>query len=124
MDVRAALGRAGEDLAVTHLEAAGLRVVARNWRSRAVGGGPGSEVDIVGWDGPVLVFVEVKTRGSLRWGGPAEAVGWRKVVRYRRLAGAWLAEHPGGGAQVRFDVVSVLDRAGQLEVLEHLRGAF
>ena len=115
---RQALGRWGEDLAVRHLEAEGLEVVARNWRCRE------GELDLVARDGGVLVFVEVKTRTSARFGAPAEAVTPRKAARIRRLSQRWLAEvRPPYVAELRFDVVSVLRTAGLPEVL-HLRGAF
>jgi putative endonuclease len=72
----------------------------------------------------VLVFVEVKTRTSLLFGQPAEAVTPRKAARIRRLAQRWLAEaRPPYAGELRFDVVSVLRTSGLPEVL-HLRGAF
>jgi putative endonuclease len=115
---RQALGRWGEDLAVRHLEAEGLEVVARNWRCRD------GELDIVARQEGVLVFVEVKTRSSVLFGQPAEAVTPRKAARIRRLAQRWLVEvRPPYAGELRFDVVSVLRTAGLPEVL-HLRGAF
>jgi putative endonuclease len=115
--VKAVLGKWGEDLAVHHLEAAGYEVLARNWRCRD------GELDVVVRHGDVLCFVEVKTRSSVAFGHPAEAVGPRKAARMRRLAGRWLAENrPGGWSGVRFDVVSVLrtDRGPQLTHLEQV----
>jgi len=115
---RQALGRWGEDLAVRHLEAEGLEVVARNWRCRE------GELDIVAQDTGLLVFVEVKTRSSLLFGTPAEAITPKKAARIRRLAQRWLVEvRPPYAGELRFDVVSVLRTAGLPEVL-HLRGAF
>jgi len=113
------VGRFGEDVAVRHLEAAGLSVVSRNWRCRS------GELDVVAREGPVLVFCEVKTRSGRGLGSPAEAVVGRKAVRVRQLALRWLAEQrPGGVEELRFDVVSVLRHPrGGVEV-EHLRGAF
>ncbi|MDG6104464.1 YraN family protein [Dactylosporangium aurantiacum] len=112
------VGRFGERLAVRHLIARGLVVLDRNWRC------PSGELDVVARDGPLLVFVEVKTRRGGRFGAPAEAVDARKAVRLRRLAARWLAEHAGGRhPQVRFDVVSILLGGGTVGV-EHLRGAF
>ena len=116
---RTALGRYGEDLAVQHLQAAGLEVLARNWRCRA------GELDVVARDGATLVFVEVKTRSGTGFGEPAEAVGPVKARRIRRLACSWLMEHrPSGGHELRFDVISVVRRPGCQPVVHHLRGAF
>jgi putative endonuclease len=62
------------------------------------------------------VFCEVKTRASDRYGVPAEAVGWRKQQRLRRLAAIWLATHDHPPMQLRFDVACVLGT--RLEVIQ------
>jgi putative endonuclease len=111
-----AVGKYGEDLAARHFIGAGFTVLARNWRCAA------GEIDIVARDGGVLVIAEVKTRTSTAYGSPAEAITRRKADKLRELALMWLREHPAGGRQVRFDVVSVLlPKAGSAQ-LEHLRG--
>jgi putative endonuclease len=113
-----AVGAYGERCAVRHLTDTGLRVVARNWRT-----GQG-ELDIVAWDGDVLVFCEVKTRRRDTFGSPAEAVVAAKARRIRRLAVQFLQATGVRPREVRFDVVAVcLPRAGAAEV-EHLRAAF
>ena len=63
-----------------------------------------------------VVFAEVKTRSSTRYGLPAEAVGPTKQRRIRGLAARFLRENRLPGGRLRFDVVSVLD--GQVEVIE------
>lgn len=79
-------------------------------------------------DGRALVFVEVKTRRpSRRAGAPLEAVSRAKQSQVRRMARAWLAEHPDRPrvAELRFDAIGVtLDAAGRLLSLEHLEGCF
>jgi putative endonuclease len=122
MRVKDAVGRHGEDLAARHLEAAGLQILARNWRCRE------GELDIVARDGAVLVFAEVKTRSSLAFGAPAEAVNSAKSARIRQLALRWITAQRGepGSAfwsAVRFDVVAVLRRPDGFQVT-HLVGAF
>lgn len=113
------LGRYGEDLAAQHLEAAGMVLLDRNWRCRD------GELDLVGRDRDgTVVFVEVKTRSSSRFGEPSEAVGPVKARRLRRLAARWLQEHPGGPRPLRFDVVSIVRRRGEAPVVQHLREAF
>lgn len=115
-----ALGRYGEDLAEQHLLAAGLSVLDRNWRCRE------GELDLVCRDRDgTLVFVEVKTRSGTGFGEPAEAVGSRKAAKVRQVACRWLIERrPPGGADLRFDVVSVVRRRGWAPQVTHLRGAF
>jgi putative endonuclease len=115
---RRALGQWGEDLAVRHLQEAGLQVLARNWRCRE------GEIDVIVREGDTLAFVEVKTRSGRGFGEPAEAVGPVKARRLRLLALRWLAlERPSGAHDLRFDVVSVL-RTGAAPEVVHLRGAF
>jgi len=113
-----AVGAYGERCAVRHLVEAGLRVVARNWRC------PDGEIDIVAWEGDVLVFCEVKTRRGDAFGTPAEAVVGRKAHRLRRLAAAWLRSTGTSAGQVRFDVVEVYPARSGAARVEHLRAAF
>ncbi len=111
-----AVGRYGEDLAAAHLERVGLQVLSRNWRCSR------GELDIVALDGACLVVVEVKTRRTLAFGHPAEAVTWAKQARLRRLAAEWLRESTESYRQVRIDVVAILwPRQGPAQ-LQHLRG--
>ncbi len=112
------LGRDGELIAVAHLEAAGLVVLARNWRCAS------GELDIIAREGSTLVFCEVKTRSGTGYGSPAEAVGRVKAGRIRRLAVAWLAQAGQGWPEIRFDVVGVVAPRGAAATVEHLRGAF
>ncbi|MGW5529874.1 YraN family protein [Streptomyces xanthochromogenes] len=123
MNARGALGKYGEDLAVRLLEAAGMKILRRNWRCGRTG-----EIDIVAHDdtspgGPVLVICEVKTRRSDAYEHPMAAVTPAKADRLKRLAGHWLADHggpPPGG--VRIDLVGVvLPRKGAPHA-EHVRG--
>ena len=119
MTDRQALGRYGEQLAVEHLQATGLEVLARNWRCRE------GELDVVAKSGRTVVFVEVKTRSGTGYGEPAEAVTLRKARRLRLLACRWLEQNrPPDAGDLRFDVVSVVRRRGCAPVLVHLKGAF
>ena len=118
MRSKAELGRHGEAVAVAHLEKVGLKVLARNWRC------PSGELDIVAVDGCCLVVVEVKTRSSLAFGHPAEAVNWAKSARLRRLTAQWLGDHAaehGHLSSVRIDVVAVLCPAQGPALVQHLR---
>jgi putative endonuclease len=119
MRVKDAVGRFGEQLAVEALVADGLTVLERNWRCSD------GELDIVATEGSTLVFVEVKTRSSVGFGDPAEAVVPAKTARLRRLAVRWLLEHPDPyWPEIRFDVVAVVRRTPSGPTVRHLRGAF
>ena len=108
----------GEQLAVEYLTSLGLQVLARNWRCRH------GELDVIAVDadGRTVVFVEVKTRTSDRFGGVEQAVTPQKVRRLRRLAGAWLAAQDDRWAQVRIDVVGVRIGRGPVPEITHVRG--
>jgi putative endonuclease len=111
MRVRAALGRFGEQAAAAWLERAGWVILCRNWRC------PSGEIDIVARDGSTIVFVEVKTRSSVAFGNPAEAVDAGKARRIRAVAAQWLAQRDAATfTEVRFDVVSVLRGADGLSI--------
>lgn len=115
---RAEIGALGEQLAVEHLTAAGMRTLARNWRCRY------GELDVIAEDAAAgtVVFVEVKTRTGDGFGGLAEAVPTQKVRRLRRLAALWLAEQDRRWAAVRIDVIGVrIGRRREPEIV-HLQG--
>jgi putative endonuclease len=107
---RRRVGSAGEEQAAGWYTAQGYDVLARNWRCHE------GEIDLVVARDSTLVFVEVKSRSSDRFGSPAEAVTPAKQRRLRRLAGRYLATTGPRAARVRFDVVSIL--AGRLDVYE------
>jgi len=74
-------GRRAENLAAAHLEAAGMRIVARNWRR------PEAELDLVADDGGTCVFIEVRSRTGEDFGHPLEAITPRKRARVIRRRG-------------------------------------
>ena len=114
---RAELGAFGERLAVDHLLERGFVVLDRNWRCQF------GELDVVAADisARTVVFVEVKTRTSDRFGGPAQAVTADKVRRLRRLAGQWLAQHNDSWAAIRIDVIGVRIGRRRTPEITHLQ---
>ncbi len=96
-------GERGETLAYWYLRQAGYTLVARNRRAR---GGVG-ELDLIGWDGPVLAFIEVKTRTSLEAGPPEAAVSRGKQRRIVKAAREYLRRRGQAPVNYRFDIVSV-----------------
>lgn len=115
--VAGAVGAYGERVAARYLTDAGMQVLDRNWRCRL------GELDIVALDGSCLVVCEVKTRRSMTYGSPLEAVTVRKAARLRRLAASWLVEHADTGVHitdVRVDVVGVLRPRTGPALIEHV----
>ncbi len=115
-----ATGIEGEDAAYFHLMRSGYEVVARRW---SAGNVPG-DVDLIAWQGPLLCFMEVKTR-SARDATPAEAaVDSHKRMMLRRLARRYLHQLPQEDApEVRFDVISVYLVGGREDCV-HFENAF
>ena len=109
------LGRRGEQVAAEWFEARGCRVVARNWRTRS------GELDLIVCDGPTTVVVEVKTRSSLAFGHPFEAITAQKAARLRRLAAEWCHEN-GPVDDLRIDAIAVTYAWRAAPTIEHLRG--
>ena len=117
-DARRALGARGEDLTAERYVADGYEVLARNWRCRQ------GELDLVVQRDRVLVFCEVKTRRSDRFGSPLEAITREKRQRIRVLAGRWLDEHKPVVLEVRFDVACVTFAAAGRAVVDVMEAAF
>ena len=115
---RRALGQRGEALVADWYERAGYRILDRNWRRRD------GELDLILGSGRAVVFCEVKTRSSNRFGAPVEAVTRPKQLRIRKLAAQWLGESGLRGRDLRFDVASVMVERGTEPVIEVLEGAF
>jgi putative endonuclease len=116
MRAKDVLGRLGENAAANHLVALGWTVLDRNWRC------PEGELDIVARDGPGLVICEVKTRSSIDYGTPVEAITPAKAARLQRLAFRWLSAHGIGHASVRIDVIGLVSEGGGRFSIDHMRG--
>lgn len=114
---RQGLGRWGEEVGLGHVVRRGWEVLARNWRIGRL------EVDLIAWDGPWLVIIEIKTRTE-----PVQA-DWHRMVsraqqdRLIRAARAFLARYPERSLEVRFDVVAVLRNRYGHRIL-HTESAF
>jgi putative endonuclease len=117
-----ATGERGELEALFHLRKAGYVIVAKRWKSAKLWG----DIDLVGWDGPTLCFVEVKSRSGRDAMSAESAVDREKQEMLRRMARAYLKTFPEKlrtEVPVRFDVVSVYLLPAGTE-FELYRGAF
>ena len=117
MDNRRSLGDRGEDLAAASLKKLGYKILERNYRT------PLGEIDLIARHQKALVFIEVKTRTSDRFGAGQEAVHHAKQARLRKLADYYLKQKRLGEVAVRFDVVGILwgEEEPQIELIQ---GAF
>ncbi len=106
-------GEKGEVIAREYLKKQGLTFVEQNYSCRL------GEIDLIFKDGNVLVFIEVKTRSSEKYGLPSEAVTPYKQSKIRQVATSYMIEHKCYPCACRFDVVEVLDGK-----VTYLRNAF
>jgi putative endonuclease len=110
-------GAFGEQVTATFLTQRGDEILDRNWRIRE------GEIDIVSLDGEgIFHFVEVKTRSSLAFGHPFEAINRDKALRMQRLALGWLATHGCLGCEFTIDVVAILIASDGTHTLEYRAG--
>jgi putative endonuclease len=110
-------GRQGETLAARFLEKAGYLIVERNYRCLF------GEMDLVARDDRTVVFVEVKTRRSDRFGLPQSSVGLKKQKKLSQVALHYLQQRHLSPCEARFDVIAV--RIGpEGEGVEHIKNAF
>ena len=113
------IAKTGESLALKHLKARGCEILAQNYRARR------GEIDLIVQDGEFTVFVEVKTRRSLRFGLPQEAVTLQKQRQISKVALAYLQAQNLLDAPCRFDVIAIhLSPQLGLLRLEHIESAF
>jgi putative endonuclease len=114
-------GLRGEDAAFFYLRRKGYTVVARRW---SAGNIPG-DVDLIAWDGPLLCFIEVKTRTAHDMSPAESAVDRHKQFTLRRLARAYVRQIPEPEPPpVRFDIVSVYALPDETPEIVHFENAF
>lgn len=106
---RQALGRWGEEQAAEYLRKKGYEIVALNQRT------PYGEIDIIARHDQVLVFVEVKTRSSLKYGYPEEAVNLEKQAHLQAAVQAYIQDRPEIEGVWQIDVIAVLRRGQTIE---------
>lgn len=114
---RQAFGQLGERVAERWLRRLGYRVVNRRYRNGH------RDIDLVVERDGTVAFVEVKARAGDQFGGPVEAVNWKKQKELTMSALTWISRHGRSGEQYRFDVVGVLI-AGESVRVRHIENAF
>jgi putative endonuclease len=117
---RKGLGNRGEETAAAYLEQKGYAILERQYRT------PVGEIDLIAREGKTLVFVEVKTRRSARYGQPSAAVGWEKQRRIIRGAMWYMMnrQRQREAPPCRFDVVEVYATPDNAWKVRHLENAF
>ena len=111
-------GELGERAAKKHLQQVGLKFLTANYRSDR------GEIDLIFREADCLVFVEVKTRSSEDWVRPAAAVNARKRRLLSQTALDYLRLLKNPEVKIRFDIVEVLLRDGEVVEVRHLPNTF
>ena len=118
------MGVRGETYAYWYLRRHGYIFIARNYTVPGIKG----EIDLVGYDGATLAFVEVKTRtvdpANPPLARPEDAVTFEKRRNLSRMARQFLAERRIREAQCRFDVLAIETTAGKAPVVRLTKNAF
>jgi len=114
---RQAFGQLGERIAERWLRRDGWVVVNRRFRNGR------RDIDLVVRRDRTVAFVEVKARKGDDFGGPVEAVNWRKQRELARSAQVWIDRHGQSTEDYRFDVVGVLVNGERVRV-RHVPDAF
>lgn len=114
MDYKKQIGNAGEDLAIEYLEKIGYEIWQRNFYSRV------GEIDIIAKDKEEIVFIEVKSRSTFKYGTPAEAVDENKQKHLYKTAEYFLYKNNLLNSFCRFDVIEVYFKNKDTKI-EHLK---
>lgn len=108
-------GNKGEELAKTFLLQKGYELLEQNWRHKK------SEVDLICRKEGIIIFVEVKTRSTDRFGYPEEAVGAKKEEKLAQAAAEYI-EQTNHQGEIRFDIISII--LGKETEVHHIEDAF
>ena len=117
IDPRQLFGKKSEGIAVRHLKRKGYKIVEQNYRNRI------GEIDIIARDRDTLVFVEVKSRSTNKFGDPKWAITPTKQRKISMVALAYLKTLDQGDAKARFDVVCIQED-GETRQVEIVKNAF
>lgn len=112
------LGKSGEDVAIEYLKRKKYKIIDQGFRFLR------GEIDIIAYDRETLVFVEVKTRKSIKYSQPEESVTPAKRKQLRRVAQGYLLRNHIKDVECRFDVLSLTFDELEGYTVKHITDAF
>ena len=113
------LGIRGEEIAAAYLKQNGYKILERNYHNKL------GEIDIIAEDGPVLCFIEVKTRADEQRGLPEEAVGKVKQRKISQVVLSYLKMRGIHEGDFRFDVAAIiLNEQANIQRINLIKNAF
>ena len=110
------LAKEGELIAFMVLQRDGFTILETNWRFQK------SEIDIIAKKDGFLIFTEVKTRGSNKFGTPSDSIDKKKIELYKDAVEGYLEKYPSED-EIRFDVFNIIIRKDETQI-EHIPNAF
>jgi len=108
-----AIGDEGEKIALKFIKSKGYKVIESNYKNKI------GEIDIIAYDGNILVFIEVKYRKDDYFGMPREAVNYNKQRKIKLVAQLFIAKNNLLDKVFRFDVIEILGNE-----ITHLENCF
>ena len=111
------IGRRGEDIAKRYLIDKKYKILEENFKCKI------GEIDIIASDGEYIIFVEVKTRTSTKYGIPCQAVNFYKQRIIGKVASLYLSNNKLYNEMCRFDIVGILIMNKQISI-SHIENAF
>ena len=115
--MRKEMGKLGEEAAQEFLKNKNIKILKTNYRTRF------GEIDIIARDHDILIFIEVKTRKSAKYGLPRESVTPRKQQTIQKVALLYIKTHNIKGSRFRFDVIEVYQEKEPWNIV-HITNAF
>lgn len=115
--MRRELGLKGEAIAEKYLKKKGYKIIKRNFHTRY------GEIDIICEENDALIFVEVKTRRSITYGKPEEAITLRKIEHLKKAALIYTGQTKRFYKELRFDVIGIIINGEDIEI-NHVKNAF
>jgi len=110
------LAKEGELIAFMILQRDGFTILETNWRFQK------AEIDIIAKKDGFLIFTEIKTRGSKKFGKPSDAIDKKKIALYKDAVEGYLEQHPSED-EIRFDAVNIIISKDETQI-EHIPNAF
>lgn len=119
MYIKKEIGKIGENLACKYLNERGYKILKRNYRCKQ------GEIDIIAYDtkSKEIVFIEVKTRQSMKYGTPAEAVNKPKQKHIIKAVEFYIYKNKIIDKKIRFDVIEIFINNSKYEI-NHITKAF
>ena len=115
------LGNSGENTACLFLESKGYKIIEKNYKAYR------KEIDIIAYKDGYIIFAEVKTRSSVKFGAPSESVNLKKQQHIIFAAKMFLLQNQRSYSdfQPRFDIIEIYrDKKAEKDYVRHIEGAF